>query len=1081
MSRRFLTALLFAYPLLALPPQTVTPGVTRLLDGLRASVGYRLATAEQDVQLGDLWQGADRASGAAFQYFGAPEQGRRAVFMHCPYAKGPGTTFAEFPLVLPDVRPLELRIAVALRRDAPDSDGVTYRVRIGEAELFQTLCTWKEPREFTVDLAPYAGRSVALRLEVDPGPNRNTRDDWSLWYRADVVAGTPEQIAAAEAQAEAQRAAALAAEFDRGEQAAQTDLSVLSGPEARDLAPTPLGAVQSHSELTGQTARFTLTDATDAIEYELTPPDLAFQIRLNGQPIEPAPFHFTLRPLLNRQPVEVEETKVIGAERQEDGTIRWQLDVRGGGQSHPVELRICPLRKSLLIEVQAAPDLFAGVGIERRGGVPVPCVYELTPTTYYEATRAYASLMHDPWESNASSIGARGSSYLPRTDGSRNPLFDRYALTVSSRYAETIPNVPHAPSPFLGEFASRVMLDLWGGTFAENAAWLEEMAGYGLDRFLIIKHVWQRDGYDRSFPDVMPANAKQGGDEGLRRLADTAKRLGHRFCVHENFYDYYPNAEDFREADCALLPDGKKVPGYAAGPVDAFIMKPSRLLDYAHRFSTDVQRRYGCTAAYHDIMPTWKIDFDAQAPGAGMIRYTHEQTRRLCDYDRELFDGPVFFEAADKLMAGVYDGGTSMGEAIERYPFLPASELLKVHAKMSSHGMSYYERWLQWGYGANWSTYLMTDLERDKYRAMTVAFGRTGFVGKQLLRDPHAVVREYYLMQAFARAYTGRRVHQLQYERDGRWLDAGTAARHGASEHLRVVYEGGQEVIVNSGTTDFPYAGQVLPPYGTFTQGPRATAWTAALDGQRADYAAFGDVVYADARSHAWAPPREPGILAEAVQFEDLGDRRFRIAVRWQPQRSLSRDLKVFWHFRTDDRIACQSDHQAKPATTTWQPGQSVLDGPFELRLPETLNSRAFTMQVGLYGEGGREELVAGGDTLSLGTLTILADNTLRFEPNPSPLPPGCDPVPYLAGLNRERQVLRFPALATNGAVICRRTETGNTLIPVPMAETITVGLPGTVKAIVSVAGGDHAELHVRDGWTYAEIGGRADSWRVER
>ncbi len=1080
--RLSILAALFATSLFALSPQPVEPGVTRLLDDLRATVGYRLFSATQETILGEYWQGADRASGAAFQYFGAPENGRRAVFMHCPYAKGPGTTFAEFPLALPGVHPLELQLAVALRRDAPDSDGVTYRVLIDGKEGFQTLCTWKEPREFTVDLAAYAGQTVALRLTVDPGPNQNTRDDWSLWYRADLVAGTPRQIAAAEAQAKARQAAALAAEFTHAEQAAQVDLGPLSGPEARDFAPTPLGPVRSQTELLGQTARFSFTDATDAIVYELLPAKtLAFQITVNGQTIEPLPFRLAFRPLANRKPVDVDTVQVTQAERLEDGAVHWQLAVQAGGESLPLSLRVRPLRKSLVIELQAAADLFAGSTIERRGGVPVPCVYEITPTTYYPDSRAYASLMTDPWHSNASSVGTRGNDYSPRTDGSRNPLFDRYALTVSTRYEETIPNVPHAPSPFLPEFAGRVMLDLWSGGFADDVAWLEQMAGYGLDHFLIIKHVWQRDGYDRTYPDVMPANARQGGDAGLRQLADTARRLGHRFCVHENFYDYYPNAESFRETDCALLPDGKKVPGYAAGPVDAFILKPSLLLDYAQRFSPEAERRYGCTAAYHDIMPTWKIDFDANVPDAGMIRYTHEQTRRLCNYDRELYGGPVFFEAADKLMAGVYDGGTSMGKAIERYPFLPATELLRTHVKMSNHGMSYYERWLDWGYGAGWAAYLMTDLERDKYRAMTVAFGRTGFIGKQTLRSTHAVVREFYLMQAFARAYTSQPVRYLQYERNGHWLDGGTAARHGASEHLRVVYDGQQEVVVNSGSADFPYAGQTLPQYGTFTRGPRATAWTALVDGQRADYAAYDDVVYADARSEAWAPPQAAGILAKAVQFEDLGAHRFRVAVRWQPQRTASRDLKVFWHFRTDETIAFQSDHRPKSATTTWRPGQSIMDGPFDLQIPETLNSRSFTMQVGLYGEGGREELVPGGDTLTLGTVTILADNTLRFAPSASPFPPGCDAAPYRAGLNRDRRVLRFPTLATNGAIVCHRTDAGELLTPVPMTETITVGLPGEVKAIVSATDGTAAKLTRREGWTYAEIGGRPGSWRVER
>ena len=162
-------------------------GVTQLLDGPAFRVGYRLDDEEHEVSLGAGWQGEDRDTGAQFR----PDDrihGRLTYFMHCPWRKGPGVTFAEFPVALPHARPLSLVVAVGIRKGAPNSDGVVYRVPVDGRPVFEQFCDWRGLREFRIDLASYAGKRVVLRLEVDPGPARNTRDDWALWGKADIEA-----------------------------------------------------------------------------------------------------------------------------------------------------------------------------------------------------------------------------------------------------------------------------------------------------------------------------------------------------------------------------------------------------------------------------------------------------------------------------------------------------------------------------------------------------------------------------------------------------------------------------------------------------------------------------------------------------------------------------------------------------------------------------------------------------------------------------------------------------------------------------------------------------------------------------
>ena len=1081
-----------------IPLQDIGAGRARLLDEPAARFGYRLDGAAAEVVLGDYWHGNDRVSGVWFEPHGAVDaEGRRALFVHCPWRTATGAAFVDFRLALPDLAPLRLEFSTALRADAPASDGVTCRVRVDGAVRFETHCIWKAAQVASVDLAPFRGQTVLLRLEADPGPARNARDDWFLWGLVDVVAGSPAQIAAADAERVQREQAAVGRELVRAQARAAESLVPLSSREARALTPSTLAAVATSSRLAETAWVFTAQDGTDLVRYELRPEpdtggDIPIAVTLNGTPILPPPFVLQLRPLAGREE-SAEPMRLLRSESTGEGASRG-LTLRCGeaGAERVITLSAAVSGKTLRVTLAAPAGHFGGVQLSRRGGRAVPAVYALTPSMHYGEADGYGSGSVDLWHASATDAGENGTTYRPLTDGSYRELHDEFVVTVSSRYEETLLNPPHPPSPFLPELADRVLLDAWEGSFDDDAQWFRDMARYGLDRLLVIKHVWQRDGYDQTYPNVFPANAAQGGDAALRRLATTAATLGHRFCVHENFYDYYPNAEDFRAEDCALQSNGARIAGWDVGPVKAVIMKPSRVLDYARRFSPPIVERYGCTAAYHDIMPNWNVDCDAAVADSGMIRVTHEVTRQLCEFDRGLYGGPVLFEAGEPVMAGVYDGGTANGAAIEDYPLLPVHELLKVHPKMSNHGMSYYERWLRWGYGPGWSSYVMTDRELDRYRAMTIAFGRTGFIGHQLLKHAHGVVREYWLMRAFARAYTNQQAEAIRYAAAtpaDTWLDAATAARYGTTQRLWVTYEGGQEVAVNVGAEPWVVQGLTLPPHGAMTRGPRATAWTALVDGQIADYAEVAGTIYADARSQIWQPEeRLAPIRAEAADFADLGQGRFRLGVRWLPGRTPERDVGTFWHF-IDTGIVFQSDHPLGVRTTQWRPGEAVLDGPLELALPAATLAESLRVEVGLYDRQGRLALAGGQDTLAVGRLRIGRRDgkvtALTFEPADRSSSGTADPARYLTDANLDKRVLRFPTLATDGAVVMRRTPAGVELVPVPLSATVKVGLPGRFTAVTVLAADGTAGARTasaeRDGLTWFTIGGDAgtERWRA--
>ncbi len=1042
----------------------VPVGVTDLLANPNRTVGYQYDGQEPRI-LGWQWQGFDAVSGVYFVPETDADTGLQ-VFMHCPWRGGPGVAFADYRLALVKNPRLRLLVSTALRASAAGSDGVTFRVAVDGRKLWESHCTWRKWREFEVDLSPYAGRTVTLRLEVDPGPERQTTDDWSLWGKAEIVAGTDAEVRAARERLEAQRREQRRREFAAAAQLARADLAPLARGDVDTACPSTAEPVRNRLELDGEEYVLSCEGRTERLEYRLNPQLgllKGLAVVTTEGPLSPAPFVGGPRVLLGSQEFTAQSPSLTArllSSEIEDGALvcRWEYSAEGVADVAVLTARLRAEGKSLALRLEGPAGRFAGFQVLASAGSDMPAPFS-TGWRRYLPQGYYTSAFADVWQSDASGVGGASAqtTYSALTDGTRRALRDTFYLTVSRRYDEVLPNIPTRPSPYLGDLAHRVVLDAWGGSFAENEQWLRDMARYGVDSFLIIKHVWQRDGYDHTYPNVMPANAAMGGDEALRSLSLAAQELGHLFCVHENFYDYYPNAEAFREEDCALTPDGNTIPGWDNGSVRAVILKPSKLMDYAHRFTPEVKQRYSCNAAYHDIMPTWYVDYDARVENSGIVRQTHEYTRELCDYDRELFGGPVVFEAADPRLAGVYDGGSNHGRGTYRTPPAVAFELLKVHPKMSNHGFGYYERWLPWGYGSGWGHYVMTNRELDKYRATQVAFGRTGFIGQQLMKHPHGVVREYHLMQAFARAYTGRELRGLAYYVDDGvwqgWVDAGTAARHQQWQRLRATYEGGQEVYVNLSEESWRVAGHTLPAHACLTTGPRGTAYTALVDGQVADYAAYDDVMYADARSHQWSVPQPPAPVPPSLgEWKDNGDGTFDLTVNWRPERALDRDWTIFWHFKSGALILFQSDHKPSRPTSSWRVGETVADGPYRVQVRRDQQELEYDVYVGLYGEGDRAPLVQGSDQVRVATLEVTreGDRVTKIELRPAgaELAPGADPAPYLEGANRDKRVLDFGPVATNGAVVVRKVQGGLEVVPVPIGEEMRVGLAGKAGGV---------------------------------
>ena len=119
--------------------------------------------------------------------------------MHPPWTPGGGSVYADYLLKLPEIQPLKLTFANAIRdhtEKEPPSDGVLFRAWAsrsvagdGAEQLYQRFTDSKVWVEGEADLSGFAGETILLRLECHPGPSKDTTCDSAFWAEPTVVSG----------------------------------------------------------------------------------------------------------------------------------------------------------------------------------------------------------------------------------------------------------------------------------------------------------------------------------------------------------------------------------------------------------------------------------------------------------------------------------------------------------------------------------------------------------------------------------------------------------------------------------------------------------------------------------------------------------------------------------------------------------------------------------------------------------------------------------------------------------------------------------------------------------------------------
>jgi hypothetical protein len=1100
-----LVALLAVMPLIV-PAQSlesaplIAPDAERMsLDevGLYA-VGYQYRGKEEK-RFPDSWSGGFEAlTGVALEPSGE-QDGRATMLMHPPWRGGTGITFQEFRFQLPTaaaVQHILLTGATAMRKDAiagpgekQKSDGATFRILANGRMLLDENRADAQWKPFSFDLTGLAGQNVTLRFETDPGPRNNSAFDFALWGDRELVlegfvpkpAGHP----------------------------APPPLDL------RRLYPVQNGEVASPSGFAG---KITTTVGADNATLTYSGPDGTLEYQWT-RPVTPGDPPLGLWRMRATQ---------CGAKAPDiiplagDAHLEWaqtatfkgsQLEAAPGGavciSTFEVNGHTATLRyeaklsgKSLVLEVSCDDPQIAGLEAGRWGPVlhrrPVTAPYYSGHVFYLERENLFVNGFLDWTKSSASFLENSHVVYGVRTDGTRVPLHERVVFSAAWHVEETLPNIPNPPSPFRGYLAGKIVLDIWGGRFEDVARNLETLHDYGLNNCLAIVHIWQRSGYDNALPAHVPANAALGSDAGMKNLTATAKRLGYDIALHENYVDYYPNYEGFNPDDLSLDSNGKRVLAwYNAGTkIQSFAIQPHAILPLARQQSPQIQALYAPNADYLDVhsavTPWFHVDFRAGAEGAGMFQTVWNAHRQLWAYERATHGGPVLGEGNNHwYWSGLLDGAEAQFGAGWPYnegqtaPLMVDFDLLKIHPLQFNHGMGYYERW--WG-AVDWGTRPPIEV-LDQYRMQEVIYGHAGFLGHAAYSDVPLAWLEHHLMSPVTARYANALPVKIEYQVHGNWVDGTEAAKAGIWKRVRVTYDNGLIVTANDDAESLRQGSVILPQYGWIANGAGVTAWTALLQDVIADYARTEESTFANARALPdWDQSGIHRIRPTVAEFRQTGDRSFALSYAWRVGETLPRDYNCLVHFAgIGDTISFQNDHPLPRPSSTWRTGETLRDGPHDLRLPDNLPDGDYAVRIGLYlPETGRlalEGRIDGENRIRAGTLHVRGGGRgISFEPEPPAS--GSDDDIYRHRLNAEGKVLEFGDVRTDGGILVRREDGEWVLRALPRSRDFFVelnaehfGRPASVRCVDGPASMASTQAHGH--WWQLELNGaREYRWK---
>ena len=374
------------------------------------------------------------------------------------------------------------------------------------------------------------------------------------------------------------------------------------------------------------------------------------------------------------------------------------------------------------------------------------------------------------------------------------------------------------PSGGVAKLAGRFVFDLWGGRYGESRAALERAFRYGLTDAAVLWHNWQRWGYDYRLPDIVPPNPQFGTLDEMQQLIAACRRAGVLFAPHDNYIDFYPDAEGFSyQKHIAFDRNGQPVKAWLneSRGARSYRFRADSVEPFLRRNLAWIRQHMRPDAYFIDVWSSINPYDYWTADGRFFDRiYTRTSWGEHFAWIRDWLgdNAPQISESGHDQLIGWLDGATTnhlrVGQPLPgRYAWSVWNWRCDDAQRTVWFDVAHHDRFIL--HGAGYSSRYEAGLDgrlhgiySDDYITTEVLTGHPAMVSMPFGRD---VVRKYWLSQPLMRALALRTIEAVEFV-------------EGNIHRQRVLWSGGGEVFVNRGQTDWTIEGHTLPQYGFFAQ-----------------------------------------------------------------------------------------------------------------------------------------------------------------------------------------------------------------------------------------------------------------------
>ncbi len=983
------------------------------------------------VELGVNFSGADRASGTHMSREKTTRNGvaRQSFAVHPPYRGTAGVTWNEFKLALPADKPAVLTFFTAIRDQGPAepaSDGTEHKVIVigadgKEKELFTRFSDSKTWQPAAVNLCDFAGQHITLRLWTGPGPKNNTTCDQCFWGDPLITVGnlpalpTEAEWLSREQKAASNARSALIKRPKKGSGAFRlqssgqrygaaiilgrqglTDGVIAFSDGTRELIYRGFACDVDNSAVGG------IENGLPVMKVETATDGDAWLITHDVARMGPCGQTLSMR------------AKIWA----DDGALRIAWDMPGVTR----DTRGTPRYSRLGIGAASLPvwRVYAGFG----NVIENPGAFDLHGGGFVLSTRHIGADY-----ANGLSLVQACDIFPDRL--THEPTLRRFALETHHDAAFFF--IPSARGAFaaareyrnlcgfkkgrgVNTILGRMCLDQWGGDYLIAAKDLAEAAKYGVTDAIFVKHAWQRWGYDYRLPEIYPP---AGGLEPFLTMRKAAENAGILFCPHDNYIDFYPDAEGYSYDRIVFYENGT--------PMKAWYNKYRGALSYRwlpHGFRPWLEPNMRKMHDHFEPDSLFIDEFTAFSPfdyydRAGTF---YPRTRTAKEW-KDAFDtcrtmlkkgAPMISEAGTDALIGSLDAGEA--------DHFPAQRWMKEFGDadrtpwhdMATHGKMVL---LAGGLGPRYSAFDWDDHSgkplhgygSDDYLSNTVMGGRNPMCDGPFSRRS---VMTYWLLHD---------VCAVLAREDFETHSFGATIKQ---QHTTFTDDG--KVWVNRGSNlVWTVAGEkrALPEYGFYVSTPDAEAGIVLINGQRAGFAKSEKTFFADARP-VYNQGRRRLVESSAADGKYLGNGAFEVTFNWNVLDPSFDGYQPFMHICSDASSTGNSEKIAFQADMRFDRALLKKAGAFtataRITVPQDMPAGEYKIRYGLFKpanngdrmpimgpadgnqriRGGIMKVAKAGNGFTSGTFTQETDN---------------DDAKTL-GLNVAKKMLDFGPLATDGA-----------------------------------------------------------------